>query len=58
LCSANLYLLIALTEAQVKKDLAEEEEQRLQDGGISLHEITASSFVAGGLELEEFQCVL
>ncbi|KDR70910.1 hypothetical protein GALMADRAFT_144380 [Galerina marginata CBS 339.88] len=44
-----------LTEAQVRKDLADEEEERLVRGGSSVHATSASSFVVLGLELEAVQ---
>jgi len=44
-----------ISEAQVKKDLAVEEETRLSSGGISLHATTAAAFLVMGLELEEAQ---
>lgn len=48
---------LALTEAQVKKELAEKEENRLAAGGISFHEVSASGFIVLGLELENTQYV-
>jgi len=45
----------AISEAQVKKDLAADEETRLLSGGTSLHTTTASAFLVLGLELEEAQ---
>ncbi|PPQ76859.1 hypothetical protein CVT26_001497 [Gymnopilus dilepis] len=44
-----------ISEAQVKKELAAEEEKRLKAGGISLNNTSAASFVGLGLEIEEFQ---
>ncbi|KAJ3503439.1 hypothetical protein NLJ89_g8431 [Agrocybe chaxingu] len=46
---------IAITEAKAKKELAEEEAQRLAAGGISLHATTAAMFIAMGLDIEEAQ---
>ena len=54
----GFYVLVAVSEAQVKKELAEEEERRLAAGGISPHNTSAASFLALGLEIEETQCVL
>lgn len=48
----------ALTENQVRKELAEEEGRRLAAGGVSHHATSASSFVTLALDLEETQCVL
>ena len=46
-----------MTEAEVRKEFAEEDEIRLSAGEESLHDTSASSFVFMGLELEDFQCV-
>lgn len=46
---------ISLSEAQVQKELADEEETRLASGGAALHETSPSSFISMGLELEEAQ---
>ncbi|KDR74714.1 hypothetical protein GALMADRAFT_70522 [Galerina marginata CBS 339.88] len=43
----------SISEARVKKELAEEEEKRLAAGGISLHNTSAASFLGLGLEIEE-----
>lgn len=48
---------IALSEAQVRKELAEEEASRLQKGGMAMHSTSASAFLVMGLELEDNQCV-
>ena len=48
-------LSIVLSEAKVKKQLADEEEKRLKAGGVSLHNTSAASFVSLGLEIEETQ---
>ena len=47
-----------MTEAQVKKELAEEEEEQLANGGSSLHATSAAEFVAMGLDLEHAQYVV
>ncbi|PPQ76891.1 hypothetical protein CVT26_000661 [Gymnopilus dilepis] len=44
-----------LSEVQVKKALATEEEERLKSGGVSLHNTSAATFIGLGLEIEEFQ---
>ena len=44
-----------MSEAQVKKELAEEEQKRLSSGGIALHETSPAVFVQMGLDLEEAQ---
>jgi hypothetical protein len=51
-------IIIALTEAQVQKDLAEEEESRIASGGVVLHETSPSAFLVLGLELEDAQYAL
>jgi hypothetical protein len=53
----NLFLLIAMTEAEVRKEFAEEDEARLSEGEGSLHDTSASSFIFLGIEIEDFQCV-
>ena len=50
--------MVAISEAQVKKELAEEEERCLAAGGISPHNTSAASFLVLGLEIEDTQCVL
>ena len=49
--------MIAISKAQVKKELAEEEETCLATRGISLHNISAGSFIVLGLEIEDTQCM-
>ena len=44
-----------MSEAQVKKELAAEEERRIKEGGHSLHETSAAVFIQMGLDLEEAQ---
>lgn len=44
-----------LTETQVRAQLHLEEEQRLVDGGESLHATTPSAFIMHGLDLEDAQ---
>jgi len=48
-------LFIVLTKAAVRKELAKEEEILLSNGGVALYEMSASAFVALGLELEDTQ---
>ncbi|GJE98381.1 CxC2 domain-containing protein [Phanerochaete sordida] len=48
-----------VTEAQVKRTLAQEEEERVRTGKkTALHDVSPSSFLTIGLELEEQQRVL
>lgn len=51
----NLPCFTALTEAEVRKEFAEEDEKRLSDGEASQHATSASAFVLLGLELEDLQ---
>jgi len=48
-------LQLALSEADVRKELAKEEEARLANGEIALHETLPSAFLSLGMELEEMQ---
>jgi len=48
-------LTIGLTEAEVRKELAEEEERRAVAGIVSPHETTASAFIFLGIEIEDMQ---
>ena len=49
---------LAISESLVRKELAEEEKDRLEQGGVSLHVTSASAFIIHGLELEDAQYVL
>jgi len=54
----NLILMFyfqAMTEAQAKKELVEDEERRLAAGGTSLHSTSASSFIVMALDIEDTQ---
>jgi hypothetical protein len=44
-----------LTEAEVRLKFAQEEEEEAKNGVPALHEVTPSSFITAGLELEEQQ---
>jgi len=55
LCRLLITAVIAISEAQVKKTLAEDEAARLAAGGLALHATSASAFLIAGLELEEAQ---
>ena len=46
-----------MTEAETRKEFAEDEERRLADGVEPVHETSPSGFVFLGLELEDIQCV-
>jgi len=46
------------TLADVRLELANDEEQAARAGVLSAHEVSASSFVDAGLEIEDQQCVL
>ncbi|KAF9054775.1 hypothetical protein BJ165DRAFT_1321710, partial [Panaeolus papilionaceus] len=47
--------MATMTEAEAKKELAEEEEERIKKGGVSYHETSASSFVCAAIEIEDSQ---
>ncbi|KAF7375725.1 CxC2 domain-containing protein [Mycena sanguinolenta] len=47
--------ILGMTEAEVRLKFATEEEEEAKKGIPALHEVTPSSFVAAGLELEEQQ---
>ena len=51
----SILLYVDLTEAQVQKELADEETSSLASGIIPPLEISPSSFIVLGLELEEMQ---
>ena len=44
-----------MTEAQVRKEFAEDEEQHIMDGEELVHATSPSAFIFLGLELEEMQ---
>jgi len=44
-----------MTEAETRKEFAEDEERRLANGEEPLHETTPSGFMFLGLELEDIQ---
>lgn len=50
-------LVLDLTQAEVRSELAKEETQRLTTGGIVLHETSTSLFLVNGLEIEDLQYV-
>jgi hypothetical protein len=50
-----MFYFQAMTEAQAKKELVEDEERQLAAGGTSLHSTSASSFIIMALEIEETQ---
>jgi hypothetical protein len=47
-----------LTEAQVRLQFSKEEAEEAARGVPSLHDLSPSSFIAAGLDLEEEQCVV
>lgn len=49
------YLVIAVTSAQVRKQLVEEEAEVARLGEIAAHDVSPSALIHSGLELEEFQ---
>ena len=48
----------AVTAAEVRRDLAQEEERELALGVMPLHEVSLSQFLVNGMELEDAQWVL
>lgn len=44
-----------MTEAQAKKELAEEESERVKQGGASYHETPAATFLSTAIEIEDAQ---
>ena len=46
-----------MTEAQARKEFAEDDEQRIADGEEPVHATSPSTFIFIGLELEEIQYV-
>ena len=46
-----------MTEAEVRKEFAEDDEQRIADGEELVHATSPSAFIFLGLELEEMQYV-
>jgi hypothetical protein len=50
-------LMAGLSVAHVRKELADEEQDRLNKGGTVYHEVSASSFISIGLELQDLQYV-
>lgn len=47
--------LTVISEADVRKEFAEEKERRLVEGEEPMHETAPSGFVFLGIELEELQ---
>lgn len=52
---ADVHGYIDLTQAEVRRQLIEEEKVAVEQGGAVLHETTASAFLATGMMLEESQ---
>ena len=53
----DLIYFLDLTQAQVRQQLAEEEEKLIAGGSPVLHEISPSTFLLNGLDIEESQYV-
>ena len=47
--------VLAVTSAQVRKQLVEEEAVAARLGEIAAHDVSPSTFIHTGLELEEYQ---
>lgn len=48
-------LIADLTEADVRRQLADSERAAIEQGGVDLHETTASGFLTSAMMLEETQ---
>ena len=46
-----------MSEAEIRAELAREDEDEANNGGESLHEMSPSAFVSALLDLEDQQCV-
>jgi len=44
-----------MTESELRKEFAEDEERRLSEGEEPVHETTPAAFVFLGIELEDMQ---
>jgi hypothetical protein len=53
----NVYLSLTagISEAEAWKELAEDEEDWLVNGGVALHKMSPAAFLVIGLDLEESQ---
>ncbi len=51
----SFFFFAVITTAQVRRELAQEEERDLALGLMPLHEVSLSQFLVNGLELEEAQ---
>jgi hypothetical protein len=54
-CENRSHIGLAITSAQVRKQLAEEEAAASSLGEIAVHDVSPSTFIHTGLELEEYQ---
>ena len=50
-----MHIKLDISEACVLKELGEEEEERCVSGVLPLHDISPSTFISAGLELEGIQ---
>ncbi len=51
----RIYWNLVITFAQVRRELAQDEDRELDLGILSLHEVSLSQFLVNGMELEEVQ---
>jgi hypothetical protein len=49
------HLILAVTSAQVRKQLVEEEEAVARLGEVAAHDVSPSVLIHTGMELEEYQ---
>lgn len=50
-----LILVTAMSEAQARKELADEEQERIKKGGPAYHETPAATFLSTAIEIEDAQ---
>lgn len=53
--NVSLTVWLDITEACVRRELGEEEDDRRASGMVPLHDTSASLFIIAGLELEDTQ---
>lgn len=57
-CIVYLCTILGLSEAEVRRELAQLEADRLSKNGIAMHTTSPAAFLSLGLELEESQYVV
>jgi hypothetical protein len=51
----KFHLVLAVTSAQVRKQLVQEEEAAARLGEIAAHDVSPSALIHTGMELEDYQ---